>query len=115
MKLEQVFLNLVVNAAESMEGKGNLELRSYSEDNSGLVVVEIKDEGPGISEEIAKRIFEPFFTTKERGRGTGLGLAISHGIIKAHKGTMKMESRVGEGTVFIVSLPSAMEVLQENN
>ena len=112
-KLEQVFLNLVINAAESMEGKGKLEIRTCHDQKAKEVKVEVRDQGPGITEEVALRIFEPFYTTKSRGRGTGLGLSISHGIIKAHQGRLEVTSKVGKGSVFTVSLPIAAPLLQE--
>ena len=96
-KLEQVFLNLLINAAEAMEGQGVLELATRSEPATGRVKVIFKDNGPGMDEEVARRIFEPFFTTKPRGRGTGLGLAISHGIIQQHGGQVEVDNRPWQG------------------
>lgn len=104
-KLEQVFLNMVVNAAEAMEGQGELRITTWEDPESRLVMVRFKDNGPGIPEEVLPRLFEPFFTTKGRGRGTGLGLAISHGIIKQHAGRIMVETKAGEGTTFTVALP----------
>lgn len=104
-KLEQVFLNMLVNAAEAMEGKGHLELSSWSDQEKDEVCVCFKDQGPGMSKEVADRVFEPFFTTKSRGRGTGLGLAISHGIIKQHHGRMELETAPGQGTCITIHIP----------
>ncbi len=104
-KLEQVFLNMVVNAAEAMEGRGRLELYTRHDPRAGEILVAFKDNGPGIPEEVARRVFEPFFTTKARGRGTGLGLAISHGIIKQHNGRIELETAPGQGATFTVVLP----------
>ena len=104
-KIEQVFMNLTVNAAEAMEGHGRLTLETGFDRNEKHVFVKINDTGPGVDEENMKLLFEPFFSTKPRGRGTGLGLSISHGIIKQHKGTIDVESDPGQGTAFIVRLP----------
>lgn len=78
--LEQVFLNMVVNAAEAMEGQGVLRLSTCLDRQAGWVRVSFEDNGPGMTEDVLRHLFEPFFTTKARGRGTGLGLAISFGI-----------------------------------
>ncbi len=104
-KLEQVFLNLVINAAEAMEGKGRLEIitRALPEDNE--LRVTFRDNGPGMPEEVASRVFEPFYTTKSRGRGTGLGLSISHGIISQHGGRIELDTAPGRGTTIAVVLP----------
>ncbi|MDD3180370.1 MAG: cache domain-containing protein [Opitutaceae bacterium] len=104
-QIQQIFMNLVINAAEAMNGEGQLTLvtRFVSTDNT--VEVEITDTGHGFTEEGLNRIFDPFFTTKEEGHGTGLGLAISYGIVKEHKGTITVESQVGKGATFVVCLP----------
>lgn len=104
-KLEQVFLNMVINAAEAMEGKGRLEISTSHDPEAGQVRVVFRDFGPGIPEDVARRIFEPFFTTKARGRGTGLGLAISHGIIKQHDGRIELVTAPGKGATFSIVLP----------
>ncbi|MFZ5586193.1 MAG: PAS domain-containing sensor histidine kinase [Thermodesulfobacteriota bacterium] len=106
-KLEQVFLNMVINAAEAMEGKGRLELTTSHDEEAGEIRVVFRDYGPGIPEDVARRIFEPFFTTKARGRGTGLGLAISHGIIKQHEGRIELVTAPGKGATFSIVLPAA--------
>ena len=103
-QLNQVFLNLLVNAAHAMEGtQGSITVRTFSEGEN--VYVMIRDTGRGIPEDVMKRIFEPFFTTKEVGKGTGLGLSISYDIIKKHGGEITVESVVGAGTNFTVKLP----------
>ncbi len=103
-QLNQVFLNLLVNASHAMEGKrGIITVRSWNEGES--VFVSVTDSGCGIPEEIRQRIFEPFFTTKEVGKGTGLGLSISYEIIRKHGGEITVESEVGKGTTFVVRLP----------
>lgn len=104
-KIEQVFLNLVINAAEAMEGKGLLELTSWADRDDGFIYIRFRDHGPGMAKEAAQRIFEPFYTTKARGRGTGLGLAISHGIIKQHEGRIEVETEPGQGASFTLVLP----------
>jgi PAS domain S-box-containing protein len=104
-KLEQVFLNMVVNAAEAMEGKGVLRLVTRLDRSGGKVRVSFQDDGPGMPEDVLKHIFDPFFTTKARGRGTGLGLAISFGIVKQHEGTIEVSTALGQGSCFTVVLP----------
>lgn len=105
-KLEQVFLNLVINAAEAMEGKGRLEINTKSLPQANEVQVVFLDNGPGMDEDVASRIFEPFFTTKSRGRGTGLGLSISHGIISQHGGRIDLETAPNQGAKITVALPT---------
>ncbi len=100
--LNQVWTNIIDNAIDAMKGKGKLRLRTYTE--GGFVVVEIVDDGPGISEEIQPRIFEPFFTTKKVGEGTGLGLDTVQRIVKKHQGSIQVESKPGK-TCFQIWLP----------
>ncbi|MDA8412807.1 MAG: PAS domain S-box protein [Desulfobacteraceae bacterium] len=102
-KLHQVFVNLLVNAAHAIEGRGTIRVKTFSE--GGNIVVCISDTGKGITPENLPRIFEPFFTTKEVGKGTGLGLSISYDIIKKHGGVMSIESELGKGTTVTVRLP----------
>ena len=102
-KLNQVFMNLLVNAAHAIQGHGTIRIRTFSEGSD--IVVSISDTGRGIAPENLTRIFEPFFTTKEVGKGTGLGLSISYDIIKKHGGVMTVESKVGTGTTFTLRLP----------
>ncbi|MDY6952392.1 MAG: ATP-binding protein [Thermodesulfobacteriota bacterium] len=106
-KLEQVFINLVINAAQSMGGKGELKLSTGYALDTDHVRIECSDTGCGIEEQHLGRIFEPFFTTKERGKGSGLGLSLCHGILQQHGGTIAVDSEPGQGTTFIVSLPLA--------
>jgi two-component system NtrC family sensor kinase len=108
-QLQQVFMNMIFNAAEAMEGKGTLTLRTSSDDGGKAVAVEITDTGHGIKDEDRERLFEPFFTTKEVGQGTGLGLAISYGIIQKHNGTIEVRSEPGRGATFIIKLPAKGE------
>ncbi len=102
-QLNQVFMNMLVNAAHAIEKQGEIRVRTWAE--SGLINIAISDSGYGISEENQKRIFEPFFTTKEVGKGTGLGLSIAYDIIKKHNGMIKVDSAIGKGTTFTVSIP----------
>jgi signal transduction histidine kinase len=101
-ELNQVWTNLIDNAIDSMDGKGELRLRTYREGEQA--VVEIEDNGPGIPEEVLPRLFEPFFTTKEVGKGTGLGLSVSYNIVQKHRGKIEATSKPGE-TRFLVRLP----------
>lgn len=109
-QIQQVFTNIVLNAAEAMEGKGELTVATKASSDNEYVEVSFSDTGCGISPEDREKIFDPFFTTKEVGRGTGLGLAVSHGIIARHKGTIEVESQRGKGTSFIIRLPLNQKV-----
>jgi signal transduction histidine kinase len=100
-RLEQVFCNLIQNAAQAMDEKGILRIRAGLKDDS--VYIEIEDAGHGIADEIKKKIFDPFFTTKSN--GIGLGLSIVKEIIDLHKGSISCESKLGEGTRFTILLP----------
>jgi hypothetical protein len=101
-KLQQVFLNLFLNARDAMEGGGMLSVRSWSEESGARI--DISDTGHGISPEHIQRIYDPFFTTKGSRKGTGLGLAVTYGIIQEHKGSIEVTSRQG-GTRFHLELP----------
>ncbi len=103
-QIQQVFMNMILNAAEAMKGGGQLTLTTRQVPTDGAVEVQFTDTGHGIKEEDLERIFSPFFTTKEVGHGTGLGLAISYGIVKEHKGTITVESEEGHGATFTVRL-----------
>ena len=103
-QIEQVLVNLMLNAADAVEADGRIVLRT-AQSASGGVLFSIEDNGAGIPEEHLSRLFDPFFTTKEVGKGTGLGLSISHGIIEMHNGTINVDSSPGEGTRFTVELP----------
>jgi len=108
-QMQQVFMNMIINAAEAMGGNGQLTLATRLDAVEGSIEVEFADTGHGITEENLERIFDPFFTTKEVGHGTGLGLAISYGIIKEHKGIISVQSEVGKGTTFVVRLSVTTE------
>ncbi|MCX7722571.1 MAG: cache domain-containing protein [Verrucomicrobiae bacterium] len=109
-QMQQVFMNMIINAAEAMNGAGQLTVTTRHVPDASAVEIEFTDTGHGIKEEDMERIFDPFFTTKEAGHGTGLGLAISYGIVKEHRGTITVQSEVGRGTTFTIRLPvSAVE------
>ena len=107
IQLSQLLLNLILNSFDAMGGEGVLEI-STSFDGCSVELV-VRDTGCGIPQEVLPNIFEPFFTTKEAGKGTGLGLAIAAQMVEDHNGTITVESRVGEGTAFTVTLPRMLE------
>lgn len=107
MQLNQVFMNLLVNAAQAMDSFGRIDIDVSFDDDA--LYVRIKDSGKGIEPEHMKRIFEPFFTTKPVGQGTGLGLSLSYTIIRRHKGAIQVDSTVGLGTTFTITLPRRTE------
>lgn len=104
-EMQQVMMNMFINAAEAMDGQGELRVSTRVSSDVDLVEVAVSDTGRGIPEEEIERIFDPFFTTKEVGHGTGLGLAISFGIVKEHNGSISVESKIGKGTTFTLRLP----------
>ncbi len=103
-ELNQVFMNLLLNAGQAIEERGVITLRTGAAD--GMVWVEVGDDGSGIPPDVQQRIFDPFFTTKPVGKGTGLGLSISYGIVAKHHGRIEVDSRPGEGSRFRVVLPT---------
>jgi len=114
-QVQRVFINMIVNAAEAMNGNGQLSISTKRDLAKDCIEITFSDTGTGISEENLEKIFDPFFTTKETGHGVGLGLAISYGIIKEHGGTVSVESEVGIGTTFIIRLPiTAVQIGTEN-
>jgi len=104
-QLYHLFMNIILNAAQAMEGKGILTVKSLLLKSEEQVCIEISDTGPGISEENLPHIFEPFFTTKEEGKGTGLGLSLAYRIVQNHGGHIRAESRREKGTTFSIILP----------
>jgi len=108
-KLQQVFLNLFLNAKDAMPQGGKLCVKTFSKDT--VFRIEILDTGDGIPQEHLQKIYDPFFTTKSTGRGTGLGLSVSYGIIQEHSGKITVESKPGQGTRFILELPTARKVV----
>ena len=108
-KLEQVFINLLMNGGESMQGEGRLAVTTGVTPGADLVRLSFQDSGPGIPEPYRSRLFDPFFTTKEVGKGVGLGLSISYGIIQKHLGRVYVEHTGKDGTVFVIELPAYRE------
>jgi signal transduction histidine kinase len=107
-ELNQVWTNLVDNAVDAMDGRGAIDIHVDPTDEGG-VQVRICDTGPGIPPDVLHRLFEPFFTTKAPGVGTGLGLHITHAVVSRHGGRIEVESKPGEGTCFIVTLPPTVD------
>jgi len=104
-ELEQVFTNLIINAADAMDGRGRLTISSRPEVKAKQVILKFTDTGPGITPAIKDKIFEPFFTTKPPGKGTGLGLSVVYGVIQRHGGNVEVESPSGGGATFTIKLP----------
>ncbi|MBP2688807.1 MAG: sensor histidine kinase, partial [Deltaproteobacteria bacterium] len=113
-QLQQIFLNLVLNAQQAMEGTGGRIRITTGRTGDGRAEVRISDTGPGIPKEIQARLFEPFFTTKPAGKGTGLGLSVTYGIVKDHKGEILVESEPGQGATFIILFPPVQEGVNGN-
>ena len=106
-QLQQVSINLIMNALQAMPEGGQLTLRTSADDNQ--LKIEVQDTGQGISKENMRKLFTPFFTTKEKGKGVGLGLAVAYGIIQRHHGRIEVQSKEGEGTTFTIYLPQHHE------
>lgn len=106
-RLHQAFLNVMNNACQSINEKGDLKVETNL--LNGRLQIKITDTGSGISNENLKRIFDRFFTTKSPGEGTGLGLSITQNIIKEHNGNLKISSQLGEGTVVVIELPISVK------
>lgn len=104
LKLEEVFLNLILNAADAMKAQGTITIQTRKTPEN-LIRIILTDTGSGIDKSCLPHIFEPFFTTKDPGQGTGLGLSITYGIIREHKGSIHVESEQGKGTSFLILLP----------
>jgi two-component system NtrC family sensor kinase len=108
-QLQQVLLNLVINAEQAMlaaNGRGTLVVRTWHDASTDTVVLEVNDDGPGIAEELQAKVFDPFFTTKEVGKGTGLGLTVAYAIVKEHGGRIWVRGSQGQGASFFVELPT---------
>jgi signal transduction histidine kinase len=112
-QLNQVFMNLLINAGHAIKEQGTIRIRTGAE--NGWVWVEIADTGVGIAPEHLNRIFEPFFTTKPVGTGTGLGLSLSYGIVNKHGGRIDVASELGRGTRFTVRLPVKQPELSQDH
>lgn len=104
-QLNHVFMNIILNAAEAMEGSGRLTIQTLPSKDGEFALIRISDTGPGILPETKRQIFDPFFTTKEQGKGTGLGLSMVYGIVEEHKGKVHVKSNPGEGATFTIELP----------
>jgi len=106
-QIQQVLINLVINAAQAMEeqGKGRIAVRARAGEDD-TVIIEVEDQGPGIPDHIRDKMFDPFFTTKPEGEGTGLGLSITYGIVADHGGAIEVESAPGQGALFRIILPA---------
>jgi len=105
--VQQVLINLMLNAVQAMEDGGTLRISAHHEPAENCFCFEVGDTGKGIAEEALNKIFDPFYTTKEPSKGTGLGLSITHGIVQQHGGRIDAASRPGEGAVFTVCLPES--------
>ena len=106
-QMYHLMMNLILNAAQAMEGNGILTLKTWYQNQKDRVCFEIADTGPGIPEEALAHVFEPFFTTKEEGKGTGLGLSLAYNIVESHGGRMSAKNNPEKGAAFIIELPSA--------
>jgi signal transduction histidine kinase len=113
-QLQQVFLNLLLNARDAMPSGGELEVSTRYDSNANEIVVDVADNGSGIAAENRAHIFDPFFTTKPAGKGTGLGLAVCYGIVTAHHGRIDVERNDGQGTRVRVTLPVQADVEGES-
>ncbi|MGB0525913.1 MAG: sensor histidine kinase [Flammeovirgaceae bacterium] len=106
-QLNQVYMNILSNAIQAMDGKGSIKIKTRLEGEQ--IIISFKDDGPGIPEEMQQKIFDPFYTTKEIGKGTGLGLSITYGIVEKHHGQIVVKSQEGQGAEFIITLPKILE------
>ena len=104
-RMQEVFINLIINAAQSIQDKGRITLTASKDENTDEIVIEVRDTGQGIPEEIQGQLFDPFYTTKEEGHGTGLGLSVVYGIIQRHQGVITVNSEPGKGASFFIRLP----------
>jgi two-component system NtrC family sensor kinase len=113
-QLQQVFTNVIINAAEATRPGRTVVIATDEDSSGGFVVVQVRDTGKGIPAEHLQRIFEPFFTTKGQGKGTGLGLSVSLGIVRKHNGSIDIDSEEGKGTTVTVTLPRHVEETEGN-
>jgi C4-dicarboxylate-specific signal transduction histidine kinase len=104
-RMTQVLVNLLLNAADAMSGKGQVAITC--ERAAGRVRIAVSDEGPGIERELRRKVFDPFFTTKPPGQGTGLGLSISRSIVESYGGTLELDAEAARGARFVIDLPAA--------
>ncbi len=104
-QLNHVFMNVILNAAQAMDGRGKLIISTDLSPDGEKVIIEISDTGPGISADVLPHVFEPFYTTKEEGKGTGLGLSLAYGIVESHQGKIVATNNADQGSVFVIELP----------
>lgn len=104
-RVQEVLLNMIINAVQAISGEGQVAISAWENRDGNEAIIEIRDSGEGIPEEIQDRLFDPFYTTKEEGKGTGLGLSIAYGIIEKHRGRITVESSPGHGASFSIHLP----------
>jgi signal transduction histidine kinase len=104
-QLNHVFMNIILNAAQAMDGKGKLSISSVLSSDQQNVIIEFADTGPGIPEDVLPHVFEPFFTTKDEGKGTGLGLSLAYGIVESHQGKITARNNPDHGSIFTIELP----------
>jgi two-component system, NtrC family, sensor kinase len=109
-QIEQVLLALITNAMDALPQGGNIWLQAQFNESQEELEIQVRDDGPGIAPDLLTKIFEPFFTTKDNGRGVGLGLAISRGIVERHRGRIQVDSELGKGTIFTITLPVSENV-----
>jgi signal transduction histidine kinase len=112
-QINQVFMNIIANATDAIADKGEITITTRL-DNNGNVQVLIADTGQGMSDEVKKKLFDPFFTTKKIGQGTGLGLSVVYSIIEKHQARIDIDSEVGKGTTFIITLPKMTQTAENN-
>ncbi|UXP31090.1 ATP-binding protein [Reichenbachiella agarivorans] len=113
-QLNQALVNLIGNAADAIDFKGTITIRTIDVD-ADTVQIQVQDDGKGIPEDVRKKIFDPFFTTKPVGKGTGLGLSITYSIIDKHGGTITVDSTLGKGTIFTVTIPKVIKLKKTRN
>ncbi len=111
IRLNQVVMNIIVNAAQAMAGEGQISISSRIRANQDINEIVISDSGPGVAPDLLEKIFDPFFTTKATGEGTGLGLSVSYAIVKEHKGSIRVKSSPDSGTAFTLRFPAVLETL----
>jgi signal transduction histidine kinase len=104
-QLNHVFMNIILNAAQAMDGRGKLIISTELSLDGQSVILEIRDTGPGIPEDVLPHVFEPFYTTKDEGKGTGLGLSLAYGIVESHQGKILVRNNPDQGSTFIIELP----------
>ena len=111
--MNHLFMNILLNAAQAMEGHGELTIRTVFLPGTNQARIEISDTGPGIPENILPHIFDPFFTTKQEGEGTGLGLSLVYGIVETHGGQVEARNVPGGGAAFTIELPIQPKIEEE--